>query len=307
MGWWEVAHRVVARRYVLLVLCMTLSEVLAGCVTIRHGGAPEPSFDVDRDLKELAKQFEPSGNIAEFYKDQTPLARNRFIVGRLTLMNIRYIQFVRQLTSERQLLDSATQMLTLGLSLAGAAVGTAGTKTLLAAIAAGVTGSREIVDKNFFYEKTVPALVAQMNAERKKVLVRILEGVPQGLAQYPFERAVTDLHEYYQAGTFTGAIIAIQADAGAKEREQDRELARIRPISRQLIIRKRSLTDAIGGLKAADLPKMQAALRDLGREPAATFDAALAQLSDVVFQALEPTDISRVADAFQRAGISVAE
>jgi len=32
----------------------------------------------------------------------------------------------------RQLLDSATQMLALGLSLAGAAVGHAGTKTLLA-------------------------------------------------------------------------------------------------------------------------------------------------------------------------------
>ena len=68
------------------------------------------------------------------------------------------------MTAERQLLDSAAGMLELGLNLAGTAVAAAGTKTILSAIAAGVTGSKEIVDKNYFFEKTIPALVGQMNA-----------------------------------------------------------------------------------------------------------------------------------------------
>ena len=296
----------VARPLSLAALALALVAVLSGCATIRHGGAPDPSFNVDEDLEQIAKEFATAASIAGYYQG-TPsqTARNRFITGRLTLMNIRYIQFVRRLTSERQLLDSATQMLTLGLSLAGAAVPGAGVKTILAAIAAGVTGSREIIDKNYFYEQTVPALVAQMNAERKKVLVRILTGAGADLTQYPFEQAVTDLDEYYHAGTFTGAINAIQADAGAKEVQQDRELTRIRPVTRALVVTKQSMTDAIAALKPADRPKVEAVLQSLRRTPAATFEEMVQQLSDAVFAAVSPAQITEVADAFAAAGIPV--
>jgi hypothetical protein len=291
----------------LALLSLALLSLLQGCATARRGGAPDPSFDVDNDLKQLEEKYSQADAIKAYYQTPSAAKRDEFVVGRLTLMNIRYIQFVRSLTAERALLDSATQMLTLGLSLAGASVGAAGTKTLLAAIAAGVTGSREIIDKNYFYEKTVPALVAQMNAERKMVLVRILQGRGKSLDDYPFEQAVTDLHEYYQAGTFTGALIAIQAEAGAKERAQDRELIRIRPIAREHVVRKRALTDAIGALKPADLPKVQAALRALDKQPAESFEAALAQLSDAVFEAIDPAQITRATEAFKGAGIPVAE
>lgn len=143
-----------ARRHAVPVLVAVAAlAVLTGCATVRRGGAPEPSFDVDRDLEQLAKQFAPSDSIANFYKNPTKGARDEFVTGRLTMMNIRYIQFIRQLTADRQLLDTAADMLVLGLSLAGTSVVGAGTKTLLAAIAAGVTGSKQIIDKNYYFEK----------------------------------------------------------------------------------------------------------------------------------------------------------
>jgi hypothetical protein len=288
-------------------LSIVLIVALGGCATIFHGGAPEPSFDVDADLAELAKVFGERDKIVEFYAAPSREARDKFIVGRLTMMNIRYIQFVRSITADKQLLDSAAQMLVLGLSLAGASVSGAATKTVLAAIAAGVTGSKEIIDKNYFYEKTVPALVAQMNAERKKALVPILTGMSNNLDLYRFDQAVTDLHNYYFAGTFTGALQAIQADAATKEQRQDQIIARLQPLSEVDIVTKASLTHAIGRLQATDLPKVQRAIKNLDPNvtPATEIEGAKAQLQGYVRGARTPEEIDKVKAAFTSAGVTV--
>lgn len=283
--------------------------LLVGCATVRYGGAPEPSFDIDEDLKQLAQQFAPGESITEFYKAPSEPSRNKFIAGRLTLTNIRYIQFIRQLTSERQLLDSAAEMLTLGLSLAGASVSAASTKTVLAAIAAGVTGSKQVIDKNYFFEKTIPALVGQMNAERKKSLIPLLVGMKANLDDYPFAQAVTDLHNYYYAGTFAGAIQAIQADAGAKEQRQDEIIATLTPLTPEQVVDKQTLTRAIGSLGEADLDKVKKAIKALDSTvtPADTLNDAKNQLQSYVRGARTPARIAEVTKAFKDAGIPLSE
>ncbi|MBW2741290.1 MAG: hypothetical protein JRE64_21160 [Deltaproteobacteria bacterium] len=80
-------------------------------------------------------------------------------------------------------------MLILGLNIAGVSFFDAVTKTVLAGLAAGVTGSKQVIDKNYYFEKTIPALVGQMNAERKKALVPILVDVRGTLDEYPFAQA----------------------------------------------------------------------------------------------------------------------
>jgi hypothetical protein len=51
----------------------------------------------------------------------------------------------------------------------------------------------------------------------------MLAGLEQSTTRYPLERALSDLNDYYFAGTFIGALQAIQKDAGVKEtRAQDR-------------------------------------------------------------------------------------
>jgi hypothetical protein len=103
-----------ARRYrTKVIVVVAVVGLFIGCTTIFHSGAPEPSFDVNKDLEQLAKQFAPGDSITNFFQNPSEAARNKFIIGRITLMNIRYIQFIRKLTSERQLLDSATDMLVL--------------------------------------------------------------------------------------------------------------------------------------------------------------------------------------------------
>jgi hypothetical protein len=208
----------------LLALC---SMALGGCSVFGNGGAPEQSFNVDKDLEQLAKRYSDATSIEKYYAgEQTKSRRNQFISGRMVMMNIRYVQFVRQTTTSKQFLDAATDILVLSLNLAGTAVDGASVKTTLAAIAAGVTGSKIAVDKHYFYEKTMPALVAAMNAQRKVALVPIMQGMQKEVIDYPFEQAIVDLNAYYEAGTFIGAINAIQVDASAKEKLADQEISR---------------------------------------------------------------------------------
>ena len=290
-------------------VALLLAGLLAGCASLRYGGAPEPSFNADEDLEQLAKIFQPADSISQFYANPTLTGRNMFITGRLTMMNIRYIQFVRQLTTDQQLLDTAGAMLTLGLNLAGTAVGAANTKTILHAIAAGVTGTKEVIDKNYYFDKTIPALVGQMNAERKKALVPILVGLRADLDDYPFAQAVTDLHNYYFAGTFAGAIQGIQVDAAEKEQRQDDIIAKLTPLTVEQVADKAALTRAIGALEPADLPKIQNAIKSLDSKvtPAADLEGAKNQLQGYVRGARTPARISEVADAFKSADITVQQ
>ena len=204
--------------HIFFIPLVSLVLTHTSCTTIKRGGAPDVSFAIEEDLKALESKFSAKSSVIEYYKIEAPRPedRNKFIGGRLVVIDLQYIRFIRSITAEKQLSDSSTEFLTLALGIAGTAASGADAKTILAATSTAVSGTGAIIDKNFFYEQTVPAIVTAMNAERKSVLVRILSGLDQSLAQYPFEMALRDLHDYYSAGTFIGAIHAIQKDADTK-------------------------------------------------------------------------------------------
>lgn len=215
---------------ILLPILSGLFVILcaSGCKTYRYAGAPSPSFDVDEDIKQLSDQFKPAVVVSNFYAlggAATTSDRNKVISGRLVMINLEYLKWLRTVTADKQLLDTASDVLILSLNLAATATEGAAVKTVLSAISAGIVGSKTAVDKHYYYEKTLPALVTAMNAQRKTVLTNILSGMTQPLGAYMFEQALTDLQAYYQAGTFMGAVSAVQADATAKEKIADKEIA----------------------------------------------------------------------------------
>lgn len=200
---------------------------LSGCETLTEPGAPDQSFDIDKDIQALEVVFEQGPTIEDFYASPTKEKRDRFVSGRLTLMNIQYIKFIRRFAIEKAQLDTAADILIIGVNLAGTLVGAASTKGILAAISGGTAASRTSINKNFFHEQTVSVLVTAMNAERKTALVPIMKGIGKSLGDYPFARALSDLNLYYQAGTFIGALQTIQKDSGAKEKEAEEKLLKI--------------------------------------------------------------------------------
>jgi hypothetical protein len=219
-----------ARRPTWLVVVAIVLGV-TGCAA-RRPGFPRQSFDEDKQIRTLEGIFDEPTLLRDYYDaSKTPIgaereARDRIVTGRIALIDLNYNQFVSQTTTNKQFWDTAVDIALLGASIAGTAAGGEGAKTVLAAAAAGLAGTKTSIDKNFFYEQTVPVLVSQMNAQRKVALIPLHDGTKLDVVQYPLTQALTDLNNYYFAGTFVGALQAIQADAGAKERAADIRLGR---------------------------------------------------------------------------------
>ena len=229
---------------------MLLALMFAGCATVRHGGAPEPAFNYEKDLQDLETLFAPAASIKAVGANPTDAARNSFMDGRIALYNIRYIRFVRDLGVDKQHLDAATDILILGLSLAGASTGALQSKTNLATAAAAVTGTKIAIDKHFYFDKSIQALVSTMNAQRKTILVRMMEGRMKTVIEYPLTRVLDDLSDYELAGTLIGAINILQADAADKEKKADEILRTLVIPTEAELAEKRNLAKALTSLNA---------------------------------------------------------
>jgi hypothetical protein len=294
----------------LSVIALTLLILLAstGCAAQRQWGSPRPVGDPKKDLAELIEQLKDDLPVSRFTANPTKEQRNKYIGARMTLITIRYFEFVDELTRNKQMLDAGSDILVLTLNLAGATLTPASTKTVLAAISAGVTGSKAVVDRTFFYEKTVGALVAQMNANRAEIATRIFARTDQPLSEYTFQQAFTDVNEFENAGKLATAVQMIQAQAASQERQAIDKLQKLQLLSPDERTLKRNLTRAIGQLKPADLPKIQAALTSLGvASPPADFPAARRALQDQVLNAGDAEAVQRVAEQFRQANITVPQ
>jgi hypothetical protein len=228
----DPARKHTAMKFALLSLILVLQLILLpGCGT---PGFPKQSYDEKKQMRQLAEIFEKPDLIPHYYtltgssEEIKKAARNEIIDGRLALIDLNYNHFIAQFSVTKESLDFGTEVTELGLNLATTAVGGASTKTILAGVASGVTGTKIAIDKNFFFEKTVPVLITSMNAQRKVALAPILSGITNNSDTYPLTRALADLDLYYFAGTFIGALQAIEADAGAKDKQAEVKLSQIR-------------------------------------------------------------------------------
>jgi hypothetical protein len=271
-----------------IAVLLTAVLLVSGCSTITRGGAPAESFKIEDDIKALEAAFGPAASIAGYYKAKDRKeARNEFIDGRLALYNIRYIQFIRNLGADKQQLDAATDIMILGLSIAGTLVGSSQAKTNLAAAAALLTGSKTAIDKHFYFEKTVPALVSTMNAQRKTVFLKILAGRAQTIDLYPLAQAISDLYEYELAGTLLGAVEAIQADAGAKNAVADSKIRVLRARTKSDIDAMEKINRTAAALikdPKKDLKEVNRVLKEVEAEKSdyTDFDSAAKALDDAV-------------------------
>ncbi len=214
------------------VVGCVLSGVLVGCNSTRHG-YPKRALDEEAQLRTFEAAYDLTEMIAAYHQNvedgadeaTRTKARNKVIDGFLVLTDLHYASFVKGFSSRRKDFDTTADVAVLGLSGAGAVLDPSSTTRILAAISGGITGTKATVEKNYFYEKTIPVLIASMNARREETLTAILEGRGMSDDDYSLAAAWSDLSRYYFAGTFDGALQSIQVDAG--ERQSKAESANI--------------------------------------------------------------------------------
>ena len=105
-----------------------------------------------------------------------------------------------------------------------AAVSTGGTAQVLAGLSALIIGGREAFQKDVLAERTVIAIHTAMRSKRAQVALRLRAGLGQTIVQYPFGLALSDLNDYYGAGTVLGALVGITETVGATAQQAETEL-----------------------------------------------------------------------------------
>lgn len=81
-----------------------------------------------------------------------------------------------------------------------------------------VGGSRAAVDKNLFFDRTLPSVISAMDAERARVRTSIEAKLDLDSARYPLAAAFNDIAQYQLAGTLergTQRVATVTADDAA--------------------------------------------------------------------------------------------
>jgi hypothetical protein len=142
--------------------------------------------------------------------------RDKIIFRQLAAYDLEYERFERRLTGNENVFAIATDTTVLGLGAAGSVVGGQTAKSALAAATAFITGMRTAVDKDLFYQSTLPALKAQMQARRLEARAPIVEGLGRSDADYPLQKALVDLGNLRAAASLSAAVVSTTVDAGER-------------------------------------------------------------------------------------------
>jgi hypothetical protein len=201
-------------------------------------GGPDRFFEVTAEV-DIARALAGPEYYAEYARASGPLRRqirDQIVFARMYAIDLYYSEFEASLTRERQNVGFFTTLASLALTASATAVVAAEAKTILAAVATGLTGAREAYDKEILIERTISILQQQMRARRKDVRVIILERLAMDPSSYPLELALADIESYYRAGTITGAFIDVAQETGvrladARVREEDVVVTRFAPVS----------------------------------------------------------------------------
>jgi hypothetical protein len=219
-------HAGALRRAVTGIFCLSL---LSGCAAM-SGYPTDPqnlhSTQDSTDLSTLREKYFALG-IDDCYRKgnctdllgltDKQAIRNDVVLNRMRVYDMEFSLFARDLSSTNNSVSIGTDLTALALNGLGATTGNAATKAALAAASGGVIAANGAVDKDLFYQKTIPALIAQMQADRLTAETTILQGLKNSDADYPLQRAELDLDTLNDAGSLNSAIAAITQQASTQQ------------------------------------------------------------------------------------------
>lgn len=197
----------------IALVVLVLSSV--GCVSGMRG-APKPPFDPK--LVDSTAFLDPKATFDALVAARDTPARNAAMSKLLSLVDLRYAQFRHNVVANRKHASAVTDTLSLAMDLAGGLTTSAGVKDNYLAFSALFQGGGGIYDRNYMFEQTMTALVAQMDANRKAKLLEIRSAMlNQTIDQYPGQVGLADVLDYYYAGTLMGAVAGVQRAASDTE------------------------------------------------------------------------------------------
>jgi len=214
-----------ASKIIILFLLLNL-PIWSGCAGVSKGRPLRVSYE-DAIVKTLIDKYSKPDAIPADQTGITETKRNQILDELIFLTDVNYHRFEAQIYQGRAIFDTTTDLAILGLGAAGALITQSGTQAIISAISGGIGGGRVSINKNFFHEQSTQALIAKMQSTRKAKLEFMRKAMTLKVTDYSLARGLSDLAEYYTAGTIIGALQNITVDAGAEAKKADEELKKL--------------------------------------------------------------------------------
>jgi len=214
------------------VLCagLLVSLVLAGC-SMRHPRPPAAiapgnaatsysSDEFDKDLQAYRAALD-----AQPPQLEKALQLRDVMIGRIIAhVQVNYKRYEESIFYNRALFDTGSDILGIAVTTAATISNGERVKSILAATATALTGSHLSISKNYFREKTTEILVTKMQAARESTRARITRNMLLPVSQYSIEAALSDLVDFFYAGTLQGALLALSQEVGEKAEQARSEV-----------------------------------------------------------------------------------
>jgi len=147
-----------------------------------------------------------------------------YVSTRLYAIDIRFSEYSQSLAKE--LRGGSFGMDSISILLTGMATiiapGTA--TTILAGADTALKGGRESFNKEILIDQTLPVLLTQMKANRKKIATQIWSSLSNHSDEgYSLPLALSQLEDYYDAGTISGALSSIGESASISSAKASKE------------------------------------------------------------------------------------
>lgn len=279
------------------VIWLLLSLVLTACTPAFRGAPPgslkEPAAEVASSLDAAAQELVAC-------TDQACI--DKVIAQRVMLIDQRYAEFVQRLRQEKTRVDFAAGIAGLAVGLAGTLADSVAAKTHYAAAGTLISGSDAVANQVLYYEQTVIALIAAMDANRAGARLALKQLINGGSA------GVDDLYAalltYERAGTLLGAITFVQAKSEDARDVSERQLRQIYPLTAVQLDQKTCITNSLLPGANLDVAKLTATSKAVGLNLAANASADEMRLALRQFNRdANPTQVGQLFAALKAQGL----
>jgi hypothetical protein len=204
-------------RPILLVPALMSATLLAGCASFNS--MPDPVVTraaADQMIQPIPVKTAIESMPAHIQAGTGKAYRNSVIASYLAAADAHYLDFLRHLSRQAKGSNFGLDVASLGLSSISAIAHSAANE--LATAAAIATGTRSSLNKEVYFEKTLPAIISSMEARRLEVRAQIESRMKDDdVGEYTLEEGFADIMRYQMATTIDGAIQEMTSAAGQKE------------------------------------------------------------------------------------------
>jgi hypothetical protein len=160
--------------------------------------------------------------------EKAKAVRNDLIDDALSYIDDAYGDFKNDLSAGRDRSNFVADLIELGTS--GAVGITKGERPLqiLGVALTAFRGGRRSADVNFYKDQSTPILISKMNGNRAAVRAIIFDNEKKPIDAYSIGRAISDIVDYYNAGTLVEAFNKLAEDTAVQTKANEKAVRVVR-------------------------------------------------------------------------------